>query len=1454
MRPLTLLVLAGICSPVAAEDWPSYKHDRSRSGVSSDKLTLPLTAGWAWHSPKHPAPAWPEPGRAMNALDFDYAFQPVVAGGRVYFGSSADDTIRAFDLNTGDTAWTYTTGGPVRFAPQIDSGRCFFVSDDGHAYCVDATTGKEVWKRRLALDHRKVIAEGRLSSRWPCRSGILVHDGVAYATAGMWPSDGVFVYALRVDTGEVVWCNDTSCYEYLDYPHQPSSSFGGPAPQGPLLLADEILVVPTGRCAPAGFDAKTGKLRFFDSAPSNRGGTWATLFNGTIFTSAVAWQPDQSFRLGESDPQRVDSVAAINLRTGKEEWEHTKAVAEYTDEVKGPRWRSQIGSGLFGRQRAVFAGNRVYAAGNGRVDAFELGSGVKRLWSVEHPRVYSEALTQNALLLGTTNGVTALDPETGKTLWQAPVDGQARGLAVADGKLVVATHHGAVHTFGTAPFKGQAPDSKKHAGPSPEVARLLDLIPGKGTVKGFAVVDGDVALAEQIARQSQLHVVALVDAAKLQDERRRFVGGDLYGSRLVVMERVDRLLPYFANLVVAARKETPSGNLYSMVRPCGGVLAFAEGIEVPNLPREIPPAEVKGRTVVRGKLPGAFDWDSKTEADERVRWPLEFQWFGGPNAQLLVSRHSRPRTPVPANGRVFVFGESHITAIDAYNGSELWRRRLSQGICAGNGVVSADDEFLYVHEGKAIYQFEAATGRLAKINGESRGPAILDARKPVHREERGRQGDLAAVDIEQSEKGLRITLTAKAASFSRNDLWELAFDFRPAAERLRAPGPGTFELVLYARDGVRREHKTFPHPLVNIDARRTDDGSVIRLDIGWDSLPGGKPLDFAIAADLKLWAEDFRPRLWARPLPGKERWLNEAEAVVILEAPPANVKDVFSPQVPVAFGDILDLPDHARRPGRLTPLTRKRDDGDYSADFKEGLGKEDAGKEAPLKRANGFELLKRQQPLTGEDVSRDYSRSYGCSGTSCSAVMDFFRSGTIGMYDRLDDSGMRNISGIRSGCGLTLVPASGMLVYSESASDCLCSYSFATSLGLVPAEGRRNEDWAMFDEKNLSQGLIRRSALNLGAPGDRRDADGLLWFGFPRPPLAIAKGVAMPLPYTMEVAEGFGPFRTNSDRRPVANTDRPWIYGSGIKGLQRLRMDLTYHQPQKMILSVPAAKAPTIDGKLDDGCWDGFGALSLPDRGATVQFRADADNIYIAYEQSVRRDVLGRRIPWKARQSKHDGDFDKDDYFRISFHSPGNMKIATFAVAAGGGGYEGLMELRKEGLKDKAMPNPADDTSWDPQWTHKVSVTDDYFRAEVTVPWKSLKAAGFTRDRLLIECHKKGPWGGAKDRPMSRFAESAVEVQDDRTPEKERQFAVRLHFAELDDVQPGERVFDVQLQGTTALKDFDVVREAGGTFRAVVKEFKVSANRQLDIRLVPKSPKLTERSASILSGIEILEK
>jgi len=80
---------------------------------------------------------------------------------------------------------------------------------------------------------------------------------------------------------------------------------------------------------------------------------------------------------------------------------------------------------------------------------------------------------------------------------------------------------------------------------------------------------------------------------------------------------------------------------------------------------------------------------------------------------------------------------------------------------------------------------------------------------------------------------------------------------------------------------------------------------------------------------------------------------------------------------------------------------------------------------------------------------------------------------------------------------------------------------------------------------------------------------------------------------------------------------------------------------------------------------------------------------------------------------------------------------------------------------------------------------------------------------------------------------------------------VRLIFAEPEQIAPGQRVFHVAVQGRTAIKDLDIVREAGGPLRSLVKEFHgVDVADTLTVRLTPsaQSPNRT----TILCGIEVI--
>ena len=57
-------------------------------------------------------------------------------------------------------------------------------------------------------------------SRWPIRTGVLVLGDVAYFAAGMWPSEGIYLWALDAATGRRIWCNDTSGTMYIHLPQR----------------------------------------------------------------------------------------------------------------------------------------------------------------------------------------------------------------------------------------------------------------------------------------------------------------------------------------------------------------------------------------------------------------------------------------------------------------------------------------------------------------------------------------------------------------------------------------------------------------------------------------------------------------------------------------------------------------------------------------------------------------------------------------------------------------------------------------------------------------------------------------------------------------------------------------------------------------------------------------------------------------------------------------------------------------------------------------------------------------------------------------------------------------------------------------------------------------------------------------------------------------------------------
>ncbi|HUX94720.1 MAG TPA: PQQ-binding-like beta-propeller repeat protein [Bacteroidales bacterium] len=82
----------------------------------------------------------------------------------------------------------------------------------------------------------------------------------------------------------------------------------------------------------------------------------------------------------------------------------------------------------------------------------------------------------------------------------------------------------------------------------------------------------------------------------------------------------------------------------------------------------------------------------------------------------------------------------------------------------------------------------------------------------------------------------------------------------------------------------------------------------------------------------------------------------------------------------------------------------------------------------------------------------------------------------------------------------------------------------------------------------------------------------------------------------------------------------------------------------------------------------------------------------------------------------------------------------------------------------------------------------------------------------------------------------------------ETTYKINLYFSELENMKAGERIFDVTVQDSKVLDDFDIVAQAGRKDKEIIKTFSgIRAGKTLKIEMIP------EKGNTIISGIEMIE-
>jgi hypothetical protein len=186
----------------------------------------------------------------------------------------------------------------------------------------------------------------------------------------------------------------------------------------------------------------------------------------------------------------------------------------------------------------------------------------------------------------------------------------------------------------------------------------------------------------------------------------------------------------------------------------------------------------------------------------------------------------------------------------------------------------------------------------------------------------------------------------------------------------------------------------------------------------------------------------------------------------------------------------------------------------------------------------------RTNPLTGEKEPRVFPKSYGCDGGFDYGNIFTFRSGTAAFYDKQVESGTVHISGPRSGCTNSIVPAGGILNVPYFYEGCTCSYPLPMALALysMPESFEQWATWGAVPAESLN-GKIERLGINFGAPGDRKTRDGTLWLDYP--------SVGGPSPEIQVRTEPEKPeFYYHHSIWMNGGQGWPWVAASGVKGLR----------------------------------------------------------------------------------------------------------------------------------------------------------------------------------------------------------------------------------------------------------------------------------------------------------------
>jgi outer membrane protein assembly factor BamB len=479
--PTAPLVLTGA-------DWPAFRAGNARSNASAALVPGNAAPRWAF-TRKTP---YTNPQYPSDRSETSHEPAQPIAVGNLAITSGPDGVVRALDLASGKPTWTFYTGGQIAQSPAVAEGRAYVPSDDGFLYCLEAATGRELWRFRAAPAERRMMAFGHLVSTWPLFAGVLVQDGVVYTAASLLNMNATHVYALDARTGRIVWQNNTS-----GLPDEKSED--GATAVGTLTVAQGRLWIRT-----TSYDLKTGKHAQYADPKAHERARWVNVINGgnallhrntgviqgrfLVFGGRRFYesqsrplpigrsgQPLSIIELNADGTGIFPQLDLVNYTGAFAAWDDRQLIAapamEDKASVNGALRHSPILCWDLAKTiAAVQAKDAATVKLFGRMDKWEtVGQLPNRQWLLDAHRTYAVAICPNAVVaaygmmdapeklkavahvVSTKWHLAALDRATGNELWKQPLPSEPvyDGVCIArDGSVLVQLLDGGVVCMG----------------------------------------------------------------------------------------------------------------------------------------------------------------------------------------------------------------------------------------------------------------------------------------------------------------------------------------------------------------------------------------------------------------------------------------------------------------------------------------------------------------------------------------------------------------------------------------------------------------------------------------------------------------------------------------------------------------------------------------------------------------------------------------------------------------------------------------------------------------------------------------------------------------------------------------------------------------------------------------------------------------------------------------------